>query len=199
MGKGPKYRVGMRRRREGKTNYQRRLKMVLSGKLRVVIRASNNSTIVQVAETNIIGDKILVASNSNQLKKLYNWNYNSGNISSAYLAGFLCGMKAKKAGIKNDSVILDLGIYVHRNRVLAAFQGFLDAGIQVPCNKEKFFGKSGLDKRINGEHIKNYAEKLIKEDKEKYERVFSSYIKNNIDPAKITNEFEKIKKVIAKV
>jgi len=195
MAHGPKTRVAMRRRREGKTNYHRRLKLVLSGKSRLIIRTSLKSTIVQVADAHIKGDIILAASDSKQLKKDYNWNYNSGNMPSAYLVGYICGLKAKKAGI--NECILDLGILIHKHRMLSAFKGFLDAGIKVPFG-ENFFSKADLDNRINGTHIKNYAELLKKEDKEKYEKVFSVYIKNEIDPTKIVDDFNKTKKEIEK-
>jgi large subunit ribosomal protein L18 len=195
MGHGPRYRVAMRRRREGKTNYHRRLKMVLSGKLRLIIRTSLNSTIVQVAKASIIGDEILCSSHTKQLKK-FEWNYYTGNIPSAYLTGYLCGLKAIKAGIKEE-VILDLGITVHKHRVLAAFKGFIDSGVKVPY-KEKFFNGSNIKNRMDGSHIKEYAEILKKEDSEKYNRVFSNYIKLKLDPAKIPDQFAKTKTKIEK-
>ena len=195
MGHGPRYRVAMRRRREGKTNYHRRLKMVLSGKLRLVIRTSLNSTIVQVAKANIVGDEILCSAHTKQLKK-FNWNYYSGNIPSAYLTGYLCGLQAIKAGIK-ENVILDLGITIHKHRVLAAFKGFIDSGVIVPFG-EKIFKGSNIENRIDGTHIKNYANVLKKDDSEKYNRIFSNYIKLKIDPVKIPEEFEKTKKNIEK-
>lgn len=197
MGHGPRYRVPMRRRKEGKTNYARRLKLVISGKLRLVIRSSLNSTIVQVVKTNIKGDEIIIQSHTKQLKKLFGWNYHLGNMPSAYLTGYLCGIRAKTAGIE-DGVILDLGILIHKHRVLAAFWGFVEAGIKVPYG-EKIFKNVDIKVRSTGEHIKNYAELLKKENDEKYNQVFSSYIKENVDPVKIPEIFEKTKKEIEKV
>jgi large subunit ribosomal protein L18 len=84
----------MRRRREGKTNYHARLKLVLSGKKRLVVRASLHSIVVQVVDASLKGDKILVSAHSRQLQK-YGWKYNPGNVPSAYLVGYLCGMRAK--------------------------------------------------------------------------------------------------------
>ena len=191
---GPRYRVSMRRRREGKTNYHARLKLVLSGKLRLVVRASIHSLVVQVVDASLKGDKILVSAHSSQLPK-YGWNYNPGNVPSAYLVGYLCGIRAKAKKIKE--CILDVGILVHRHRVYAAFKGFLDAGIEVP-HGDNIFEKLHLDSRVNGTHIEEYAKLIQKTSKKKYEKEFSAYIKNGIDPTKITENFEKIKNSITK-
>ncbi len=191
---GPRYRVSMRRRREGKTNYHARLKLVLSGKLRLVIRASINSVVVQVIEASLKGDKVIASAHSSQLTK-FGWKYNSGNIPSAYLVGYLCGLRAKSK--KVQECVLDVGILVHKHRVFSAFKGFLDAGIGVP-HGENIFEKLHLDSRINGMHIKQYAELIKKKSKKEYEKEFSAYIKNGLDPAKITEDFDKVKNSITK-
>ncbi len=183
MAHGPRYRVAKRRRYEGKTNYHRRMKLLKSRKLRVVIRASNNHIVVQIVESKKAGDKILVSAFSGELLKKYDYKANTGNIPASYLTGYLAGIRAKKNNI-NDA-ILDLGIFYHRNRVLAAFKGLLDAGIEVP-HKEDFFPKN-LEERIKGTHIENYAKILKQSEPEKYDQIFSGYLKKNkIDPNKIS-------------
>lgn len=195
MTKGPRHRVAMKRRREGKTNYHRRLKLILSGKNRLVIRASLKNIIVQVTNSKIDGDIILTSAYATQLEKAYGWKFNSGNLPSAYLTGYLCGIRAKKAGI--EEAILDIGILIHKHRIYAAFKGFIDSGVKVP-HDDKIFNKLDLKNRITGEHIKNYAEILSKKDKDLYAKEFSTYIKNKVDPKKIPVEFAKIKKEIEK-
>lgn len=194
MANGPRYRVAFRRRREGKTNYHRRLKLIRSHKNRVVIRTSNKHTIVQVLDSLMHGDKLLAESYSKQLKSLVDWDFNTGSLPSAYLTGYLCGLRAKKAGIEN--AILDIGILVHDNRVKAAFNGFIDAGIEVPLNREWF--PESLENRINGQHIQDYAELLAKEDKKKYKKVFSKTLDAGKDPKKIVAAWEKAKKALDK-
>jgi len=191
---GPRYRVSMRRRREGKTNYHSRLKLVLSGKLRLVVRASIHSVTVQVVDASLKGDKILVSAHSSQLSP-HGWKYNTGNIPSAYLVGYLCGMRSKAKKI--TECVLDTGIMVHKHRVYAAFKGFLDAGIDIP-HGEKIFDKLQLDSRMNGSHIKDYAELIKKTNKKIYEKEFSAYLKNGLDPAKITENFDSVKNSITK-
>ena len=67
MARGPRYKRPFRRRAEGKTNYHKRLKLLKSRKLRLVIRASNNHVRVQVVESKLGGDKVLVSSFSKEL------------------------------------------------------------------------------------------------------------------------------------
>ena len=45
---GPRYSVKPRRRREGKTDYRKRLKLLRSGKVRVAIRKSLKNTQIQL-------------------------------------------------------------------------------------------------------------------------------------------------------
>jgi large subunit ribosomal protein L18 len=102
-------------------------------------------------------------------------------------------MRAKNNKI-NDA-IFDLGIFYHRNRVLAACKGVIDAGIQIP-NKETFFPES-LDERIKGTHIENYAKNLKSDNPEKYEQIFSGYLnKMKTDPLKVSRIFTDSMKMI---
>lgn len=189
MANGPRYRVPFRRRREGKTNYHRRMRLIRSRRNRVVIRTSNLHTTVQVFDAEIKGDIKLAQAHTSQLSKEFGWNYNTGNLPSAYLAGYLCGLRAKAAKI--EDAILDVGILVHDNRVKAAFRGFVDSGVPVP-HDESWFGE-GFEDRIKGVHIQDYANLLSKEDKKRYSIQFSANLKKSADPTKIVKEFEKVK------
>ena len=183
MPRGPRYRRPFRRRIEGKTDYHRRLKLLKSRKLRIIIRASNNHIGVQIVQSSLGGDIIIVSAFSKELKNRFNWKANTGNIPAAYLTGYLAGLRAKKNKI--SGVIFDLGIFYHRNRLLAACKGIIDAGLEVP-HSESFFSDT-LINRINGEHIEKYASILKKEDPEKYERIFSGYLKKEkINPLKFS-------------
>ena len=193
MAKGPRYRRPFRRRAEGKTNYHRRMKLLKSKKLRAVIRVSNNHVTVQIVQSKLGGDKIIISAHSKELTSKYGWNANTGNVPAAYLTGFLAGTRAKKQNV--EEAILDLGIFYHRNRVLAAFKGILQSGIKIPHN-ENFFPEN-IEEIVKGSHIEHYANLLKSEDPEKYEQVFSGYLqKNNINPQKISqlvsNTFKKI-------
>ena len=186
MAHGPRYRRPARRRFEGKTNYHKRIKLLKSRKLRVVIRVSNNHTRVQIVQSKLGGDKVLISAFSKELSSKYGWNASTGNIPASYLTGYLAGLRAKKNTIQN--AIFDLGIFYHINRVLAACKGIIDTGLQVPYHEEFF--PDDLDEKIKGTHIENYAKKLKSEDPENYELRFSGYInKNKINPLKFSQNF----------
>jgi large subunit ribosomal protein L18 len=183
MAKGPNYRLPLRRRAEGKTNYHKRLKLLKSRKLRCVIRASNNHLIVQIIESKLGGDKILASAHSKELIKKFGWKASTGNIPAAYLTGVLAGLRAKKLDI--SEAILDLGINYHTNRVLAAFKGVLNAEIEIPHN-EDFFPEN-FEEKIQGVHVENYAKVLKSDEPEKYDKIFSGYLqKSKINPLKFS-------------
>jgi len=186
MARGPRYRRSFRRRHDGKTDYQKRLKLLKSRKLRAVIRTSNNHMRVQIIQSKLGGDKVLASAFSKELTSKYGWNANTGNIPAAYLTGYLAGLRAKAQNIQKG--IFDLGVFYHRNRVLSACKGLIDAGIDIPY-REEFFPES-LEKRIKGIHIEDYAKTLKSNDPEIYEQLFSGYLnKNKVDPLKINQLF----------
>ena len=82
-----------RRRHEQRTDYKKRLRLLLSGKTRLVVRKTLKNYLVQFVDYESKGDKILVAANSIELKK-FGWKLSTGNTSAAYLTGFLCGSQS---------------------------------------------------------------------------------------------------------
>ena len=139
-----------RRKRLGKTDYRKRLKLLKSGKLRLVIRRSNKNVLMQIVEYMPNGDKIMISAYSNELKK-FGWEGANGNISSAYLTGLLLGRKSSKANIKG--VILDIGLQnaVHGSVLYAGLKGAVEGGLKVPCSETIFPSED----RIMGKHIAN--------------------------------------------
>ncbi|HIH16519.1 MAG TPA: 50S ribosomal protein L18, partial [Candidatus Diapherotrites archaeon] len=101
------YAMPFRRRREERTNYKKRLALLKSGKLRLVVRKTNNNSIVQVVKYAQAGDECLVVAQSGELRKL-GWTRHTGNLPAAYLTGYLCGKKAKKQSLLE--AVLDIGL-----------------------------------------------------------------------------------------
>lgn len=194
MAHGPRYVVKYRRRREGKTDYRVRLKLLKSKKLRFVVRRSLNNFIIQVIKYNPDGDITLLTIHSRILYKKYGWLGHRGNLPTAYLTGLLAGLEAKKKGITEG--ILDMGRYskTKGNSIFAALKGLIDAGINIPHSPEIFPDES----RIRGEHIANYAKLLKENDPEKYKKQFSRYLKIGLDPEKLPDHFEEVKNKILK-
>ncbi|MHA1616363.1 MAG: 50S ribosomal protein L18 [Candidatus Njordarchaeales archaeon] len=189
---GPRYRVPFRRRREGRTDYRARYKMVISGKIRAVVRKSLRNIVVHFVKAELEGDKTLSYTKSTELVK-FGWKYGRGNLPAAYLTGYLAGLKAIQAGLKE--AILDIGPQrsTKGNRLYAALKGLVDAGVEIPHSEEIL---PDVD-RIRGEHIANYARLLKKKDPEKYRRQFSRYLAQGLDPEKIPEVFEETLKNIA--
>jgi large subunit ribosomal protein L18 len=186
MARSSSYRVPLRRRREGKTDYQARKALVLSGKPRLVTRNSNKSVAAQILVAKPHGDEVLVAAHSNELKK-YGWKAPTGNVPAAYLTGLLCGLKAKSKGVKE--AILDIGLIAPTKgaKVFATLSGVLDAGVDVPHDEEKI-----VKERSQGKHIAVYG-KSLSSDSEVYSAKFSKYLKQKLAPEKLPDHFTKVK------
>ena len=152
MATGPRYKVPFRRRREGRTNYHVRYKLILSKKPRVVIRKSNASTTLQLVMAEQKGDKTLLTVNSRELKD-FGFNLSLSNLPAAYLTGLIFGKKMLALGIGEG--IADIGLHASTkgNRIYAAIKGVVDAGVNVPHGSEILPD----DGRIRGEHIKKYT------------------------------------------
>ena len=186
MAKNANYRVPLRRRREGKTDYQARKALVISRRLRLVTRASLKNTTVQIIMAKSAGDEVLAAANSKELVKLFGWKAPTGNLPAAYLTGLLCGLKAKSKGVKE--AILDIGLVAPTKgaKIFAMLSGVLDAGINVPHSEEKF-----VKERYRGDQIAKYAKKLTPGSDE-YNAKFSAYLAAGIAPEKLPEHFAKV-------
>ena len=186
MASGPTYVVKYRRRREGKTDYRKRLKLLKSGKPRIVIRKSIYNIIVQTVLYGEEGDKVLLTTTTKELLKKYDWKYNRNNLPSAYLVGYLHGLKSIKSGVYEG--IIDIGL--HRKTkggvLFAVVKGLIDAGLNIPHSKDLFPD----DYRIRGEHIVKYAKQLRESNLELYNKQFSRYIREGILPENISMVFE---------
>ena len=184
MARSARYKVKFRRRREGKTDYRKRLALLKSGKIRMVVRRSNRFITVQFVRSKLEGDEIIAYAYSKELEKL-GWPFSCKNVPAAYLTGYMAALRAKRAGIKE--AILDIGRYpsTKGSRLYAALKGALDAGLSIPHSDEIL----PEQKRIEGKHIVEWAVGLKEKNKETYESIFSEYIRKNADPEKIPDAF----------
>ena len=165
--------------------------MLKSGKLRFVVRRSSNNITCQIISHDSKGDKTMVNTNSTDIKKL-GWNGHLGNLTSAYLIGLLCGVRAKSQNIKE--AVLDLGLQtsIKGSKLYSALKGALDAGINI-SHSEKIFPS---EERISGEHIAKYASDLKAEKPEEYRKRFSIYLKKKQIPEELPKHFSEIKERI---
>lgn len=151
MATGSRYFVPYRRRREGKTNYYQRTKLVVADVPRMVVRKTNRHIIIQLVTAEMDGDRTLVAANSSELAQ-YGYKGSTSSTPAAYLTGLLFGAKARKA--QYDGAVLDIGLNraTPGARVFAALKGVVDAGFDVPHGEEILPD----DTRIKGAHIAAY-------------------------------------------
>ncbi|MEM2142358.1 MAG: 50S ribosomal protein L18 [Candidatus Thorarchaeota archaeon] len=188
MAQGPTYRTKFRRRREGKTNYYRRRRLLQSRRTRLVVRKSNTKYTVQFVNALVNGDETVASAVSTQLRGL-GWEFGTGNQCAAYLTGLLAGRRAIARGVTN--AVLDIGrnLPVKGSGVYAALKGVVDAGVDVPHSEEVFPDES----RIRGEHIVRAIEYYSANDPKG--TMFSTFDKKSAK--NIPKQFESTKKKIA--
>jgi large subunit ribosomal protein L18 len=188
MAKNNSYSVPYRRKREGKTSYKTRLRLIQSGKPRLVIRKSLRNIRLQIIEYSANNDKVLFAANSAELRKL-GWKGSLGSTPAAYLTGLLLASKVKD---KLECVVdIGMSVSVKGGATYAAVKGAADGSLIIPFSEAIV----PAEDRIRGEHIAKYA-KSLKADKERYKKQFSDYIKSGLEPENLPNHFDDIKKKI---
>lgn len=187
MGKATRctYKVAFRRRREGRTNYSKRIALLKYGN-RLVVRKTCRSIIIQLMSYSPKGDKVIIGVSSKDLAE-----YGFPKLKSvpfAYLLGYLAGKRALAKNVRK--AVLDLGRRTPTKSFFAyaALKGAIDAGMEIPHNENVFD-----DDRFVGKHISDYASKLKASDEAKYRQRFSRYISSKIDPADLVSLIEKAK------
>lgn len=176
-----------RRRREGITDYKKRLAMVKGGMDRVLIRRSNRRITGQVVKYEREGDRVLATVDSNELMKM-DWPSRS-NRPTAYLAGLLLARKANK--LKGKEMILDIGLAspIKGSISFVFAKGCVDGGLKLK-------GKFEIDeKSYNSSATGAYAEEL----KKRGNAVdFAAYAKKGVSAGSLPELFNKTREKILK-
>jgi len=148
----PQYTVKNRRRREGSTNYQKRIRLLSSKRGIIIFRKLSRTIVAQITKFDPKGDAILASANSKELEK-FGWKLSKKSIPAAYLTGFLL---AKKTGKKNmGDLIVNFGILspTKGSAKYAFIMGAVDGGLKVIHSADAFPD----DSRVKGKHIELYA------------------------------------------
>jgi len=149
MSTGPRYRVHFRRRREGKTDYRVRLRLLKSGSPRAVVRLTDKRVRIAIVEYDPVGDRVVAAADSKELSGIAFPSSSLASTPAAYLTGYLAGLRAKSSG--TEEAILDAGLRhpTPGGRIAAALKGLLDSGLEIP------HGEGGFPsaERLNGAHL----------------------------------------------
>ena len=151
MAHGKNQRLRFKRRRDGETDYRRRMKLLRGETPRAVVRISNTQTICQLVEFNPDGDIVIASVNGKTLVDKDSWPEDASrkSIPASYLTGFALAKNAMSSG--HESAILDIGLSASSkgSRVFAALKGMIDAGLEIPHGEDVLPDED----RINGMHI----------------------------------------------
>jgi large subunit ribosomal protein L18 len=141
------------RRREGKTDYAKRIKLLRSGNPRIIFRRTNRYIIAQYIITKEAKDKIEIGITSKNLEK-FGWPKeflgSLRSIPAAYLTGYLIGKQIVKE--KKETPIFDMGMTspIHKTRPYAFLKGLIDSGLKL-AHDSKIFPE---EDRIKGKNMK---------------------------------------------
>ena len=157
-----------RRRRQGKTDYFARRRLVCQDKnkydqkkYRLVVRRTNTKFILQIVYSNMNGDVVMTSAESTELKQ-HGVSAGLTNFASAYATGLLIARRhLKKVGLAdmykpNDEI--DGEYYNVEDKEdendKRAFKVFLDVGIQRTTTGARIFGalKGACDGGLNVPH-----------------------------------------------
>lgn len=155
MAESSNYKVPHKRRKEQRTDYQQRRKLLKSDDPRVVVRTSNKHTKTHISYYEREGDQNTDFTTTEELEE-YGWEGHTGNLPAAYLAGYLLGKKTDEA-----SAILDIGLRESREggRIYAAIKGMNDAGLKVPVGEQAY----PEEDRVRGAHIDEMRDAGVEE------------------------------------
>jgi len=147
-----RFQVKYKRRREGKTDYYARKRLIIQDKnkyntpkYRLIVRFSNKNITTQIAYARIEGDVVIAAAYSHELPK-YGIKVGLANYASAYATGLLLARRLLKK-LKLDTIYAGAkeanGAEFNVENVdgqPGAFQCFLDVGLKRTTTGAKIFG-----------------------------------------------------------
>ncbi|RDY06665.1 60S ribosomal protein L5, partial [Mucuna pruriens] len=209
-----RYQVKFKRRREGKTDYRARIRLINQDKNKYNTPkyrfVTNKDIIAQIISASIAGDIVLAAAYSHELPH-YGLEVGLTNYAAAYCTGLLLARRVLKhlemdeeyegnveATGEDFSVepaesrrpfraLLDVGLIrtTTGNCVFGALKGALDGGLDIPHSDKRFAGFDKEKKELD-------AEILIEDEPEKYQSHFSEYIKRGIEPDGLEELYKKV-------
>nr|WCZ58735.1 60S ribosomal protein L5 [Seculamonas ecuadoriensis] len=159
-----RFQVKFRRRREGKTDYYARKRLVVQDKTkyntpkyRVVVRITNKDVIAQITSATIKGDQVHCAAYAHELPR-YGLPVGLTNYSSCYCVGLLLArrwLKVLKLDTKYEGLKTPTGEYyvpeAAADVTRKPFKAFLDVGLARTTTGARVFGvmKGAVDGGLN--------------------------------------------------
>lgn len=147
-----RFQTAFRRRREGKTDYYARKRLVTqhkakynTPKYRLVVRFTNKDIIAQIVSSQIVGDVVFTAAYSHELPR-YGIKHGLTNWSAAYATGLLIARRAlNKLGLEDsytgdDEASGEFSLTEAVEDAPRPFKVFLDVGLQRTTTGARVFG-----------------------------------------------------------
>uniref|UniRef100_A0A3Q3LIA8 Ribosomal protein L5 n=1 Tax=Labrus bergylta TaxID=56723 RepID=A0A3Q3LIA8_9LABR len=207
-----RYEVKFRRRREGKTDFFARKRLVVQDKnkyntpkYRMIVRFSNRDICCQIAYAKIEGDQIVCAAYSHELSK-YGITVGLTNYAAAYCTGLLLARRLlHKFGMDQvyEGQVEVTGDEFNIESIdgqPGAFTCYLDAGLAIPHSMKRFPGYDVESKEFNAEvhrkhimgmNVADYMSYLMEEDEDAYKKQFSRFVKNGVTPDTVEEMYKK--------
>ncbi len=182
-----------RRRRMGVTDYRARKKIITSSVPLLAVRVSSKNVSAQFIKPRAVGDEVVSAAHSRNLKKL-GWKGSLKSVPACYLLGLLAGKRAKEQGIEKAYLYNGLSKFVNGSRVSALVKGVKEAGVDVPMADDV----APSEESVSGKATAEYAKSLLAENKEKYSKLFSGLLKAGFKPEEYAENANALKQVILK-
>lgn len=161
-----RFQVKYKRRREGKTDYYARKRLIIQAKnkyntpkYRLIVRFSNTQVTCQIAYARIEGDVVIAAAYSHELPR-YGVKVGLANYAAAYATGLLIARRLLKK-LKLDTIYAGTKEATGAEYFVedvdgqpGAFQCFLDVGLKRTTTGAKLFGalKGAVDGGLSVPH-----------------------------------------------
>lgn len=160
-----RYQVKFRRRRECKTDYYARQRLILqdknkykSPKYRLVARFTNKDIVTQVVAADLDHDVVIASAYAHELKR-YGLNLGLTNYAAAYCTGLLLARRVnKKFNLDYDGVTEidgeDYNVVDEEDEERRPFKALLDVGLHRTVTGARLFGvlKGACDGGLNVPH-----------------------------------------------
>merc|ERR1712196_326508 len=200
-----RYQVKYRRRREGKTDYYARKRLVAqdknkynSPKYRFVVRFSNKDITCQVMSSKIAGDVTHTAAYAHELERsgllcarrlLQKYNLDKtfeGNVEvDGEFDDWYIHNEEDEDGVSAFHALMNVGLKTTTlgSKLFAALKGAFDGGLEIPHSEKKFFGYDPEAKEYDAEEHK--------------ERIFGGHVRDYMesmeqdDPDKYAAHFKR--------
>ncbi|KAJ4730315.1 60S ribosomal protein L5 [Melia azedarach] len=184
-----RFQVKYKRRREGKTDYRARIRLINQDKnkyntpkYRFVVRFTNKDIIAQIVSANIVGDTVLASAYAHELPQ-YGLKVGLTNYAAAYCTGLLLARRVLKKLEMDDeyegnveATGEDFSVEPTENR--RPFRALLDVGLLKTTTGNRVFGalKGALDGGLDIPHSDKRFAGFSKDSKQLDAEVHHKYI-----------------------